>query len=105
HSTTDTVQPGQTTTVTHGDSGAVIQCRVRLETPPTNGEKLNISGNLSTFTGAVPSFNSPAESQAFFSSPEYRARINERKYFAVAVNADGSFMVDSVPPGSYSLTL
>ena len=52
-----------------------------------------------------PSFNSPAEAQAFFSSAEWKARMKEQKSFGVAVNADGSFVVDSVPPGTYSLNL
>src|SRR5437763_7201578 len=48
HNTSVTVQPGQTTVVTLGDSGAVIQGRASLETPPNDGEKINISGRLST---------------------------------------------------------
>src|SRR5262249_40993079 len=93
------IEPGQTTFVTLGESGAVIQDRARLESPPKDGESLTISGSLNIVMESR-NFGSPAETQAFYRSAEWRA-----KHFAVLVNPDGTFTVDSVPPGSYSLTL
>ena len=103
--TSVTVQPGQTTQVTLGDSGAVLQGTVRFETPSADGEVPNIEGTLSSQMPMMPSFNSSAEAQAFFSSPEWKALNQQRKYYAIAVNADGSFNVDDVVPGTYSLNI
>jgi hypothetical protein len=105
HNTTVTVQPGQTTYVTLGDSGAIIRGLARLSGVPTDGEPLRISGSLNSKLPTPPSFNSPAESQAFFASAEWKARTKASKYFGVAVANDGSFLVDSVPPGTYNLHL
>ena len=76
--------------ITLGDDGAILKGTVRLETPPPDGETLNISGNL---TGMVS--DSSAE-QTTAPQPEN---------FAVAVGADNTFTIDSVPPGIYSLNL
>lgn len=105
HNTTVTVQPGQTTYVNLGDSGAVIKGRVRLETPPSDDEPLTITGSLHTVMDKPPSFGSPDEASAFYKSPEWMARMKQQKYFAVLVNADGSFVLDSIPPGSYALNM
>jgi uncharacterized GH25 family protein len=103
--TSVTVQSGQTTQVTLGDSGAVLQGTVRFETPPADGEVPNIQGTLSSQMPNMPSFNSSAEAQAFFNSPEWKALNQQRKFYAIAVNADGSFNVDDVVPGTYSLNI
>jgi hypothetical protein len=106
HTTTVNVQPGQTTYVNLGDAGAVIRGRVRLETPPTgDDEPLTITGNLHTVMDTPPSFSSPEQANAFYKSPEWMARMKQQKYFAVLVNADGSFVLDSIPPGSYALNM
>ena len=105
HNTTVKVEPGQTTFVNLGDSGAVIRGRARLDTPPSpDDEPLTIGGSLNTAMN-MPGFSSPSDRQAFYQSAEWRAQMKLQKHFAIVVNADGSFMVDSVPPGSYSLTL
>ena len=103
--TSVTVQPGQTTQVMLGDSGAVLKGTVRFETPPVDGEVLNIEGNLSSQTPNMSSFNSLAEAQAFYSSPEWKELMKQRKYYAIAVGTDGSFSVDDVAPGTYSLDI
>jgi len=105
HATSVTVEPGQTVFVTLGDSGAQIKGHVRLETPPAEGEPLTITGMLNTSMGKPPVFNSPAEAQAFYQTPEWRALMKQQKYFALVVNPDGSFLIDSVPAGSYTLRL
>ena len=53
----------------------------------------------------VPSFSSPEESAAFFNSAEWQAQMRARQYYAVAVAPDGSFSIDSVAPGSYTLDI
>ena len=105
HATDVLVEPGKTTQVTLGDSGAVLQAHVRVETPPAESVALTISGRLTTQMPTPPSFTSPAEAQAFFNSPEWKERTEQTKHFAVNVNADGSFALDSIPPGTYTLTL
>ncbi len=105
HNTTVNVLPGQTTYVNLGDSGAVIKGRVRLETPQSDDEPLTITGNLHTVMDRPPSFSSPDEANTFYKSPEWLARMKQQRYFAVLVNADGSFALDSIPPGTYALNV
>jgi hypothetical protein len=104
HNTTVNVEPGTTTFVTLGDTGAVIRGRARLQAPPTEGEEVIVSGHLSASMPALPPFNSAAEQQAFLSSPEWRAQMRQKNFGAV-VNADGSFVFDSIPSGTYTLRL
>jgi Carboxypeptidase regulatory-like domain len=105
HQTPVLVEPGKTTQITLGDSGAVIKGSVRFETPPVDGEALTISGNLSSAMLKMPPFSSPEEARAYMNSPEWKAQIQERKSFALAANADGSFTLDSIPPGTYTLDI
>ena len=52
-----------------------------------------------------PAFQSSEEAHAFFNSPEWQVQARQAKNFAFVVQADGFFMVDSIPPGNYSLTV
>lgn len=99
------IEPGQTTYVTLGDSGAVVIGSVSFEAPPADEGSLYISGNLSSPMPSMPGFNSPDEARAFFNSPAWKERMSEHKDFAFAVGADKTFTVDSVPPGKYNLTV
>lgn len=104
HQTDVMVEPGQTTQVALGDSGAVLQGRVRFETPPDDKDQLTLSGMLNTQMPERPqNFASPDEARAFFDSPEWKARMKQAKHFAVAIGADGAWALDSVPPGVYTL--
>lgn len=105
HKTSVTVQPDQTTEVTLGDTGAVLRGTVRFQTPPTNGVHLNISGNLSAPPPQAPAFNSPADAQAYWRSPQGRAQQQLFQNWAVAANPDGTFQLDSIPPGNYTLRM
>ena len=106
HSTDVVVEPGKTTQVTLGDSGAVLKGHVSFETPPADGEKLTLSGDLNTpMPQRPPSFHSAEEARAFFESPEWKAQMKQIKRFGVAVNTDGSLMLDSIPPGDYTLSI
>ncbi len=99
-----TVKSGETTQVTLGDSGAVVTGTVRLETPPTNGESVVYEGNISS-TVSTPSFNSAAESQAYYQSPEWQALASKMKNYSFSVNPDGSFTADDIAPGNYSVNI
>jgi hypothetical protein len=106
HSTEVMVEPGKTLQLNLGDSGAIIQGRARLQTPPENGEQITLGGSLNTSLPPAPAaFNSPEEARAFFSSPEWAALRKTQKYFGVVVNPDGSFVVDSIPAGTYGLQI
>ena len=97
------VQPGQTMQGTPG--GAVLQGHVRFATPPADGENLTIRGQLSSFVPEMPTFRNSDEYKAFMFSPETQARIKAAKLFEVLAGEDGSIFLDSVPPGTYTLSL
>ena len=104
-STAVTVQPGETTQVTLGDTGAVLVGRARFDNAPTNFSALTFEGNLSSQMPPLPAFNSPAEAQAFHKSPEWKAMMKGHKTYAIEMRPDGSFSVDNVAPGDYSLNI
>jgi hypothetical protein len=106
HNTSVSIEPGQTTRVNFGDEGAVIKGQVRMEVPPGEGEELNFSGSLNTKS---PEFNhnfaTPEEANAFYKSDAWKEQMKQMKHYGVAVNADGTFSVDSIPPGEYTLSI
>lgn len=105
YGTSVTVEPGKTTQVTLGDSGGLLQGTVRFQVPPTNGVRITVSGNASSTMPSMPHFNSSDEARVYMNSPEWKAQMKLVKNYAFVVNADGSFQVDSVAPGSYSLNI
>lgn len=106
HQTAVTIEPGKTAHVSFGDEGAVIKGQVRMEVPPGEGEEINFSGSLYT---KMPEFNhnfsSPEEAKAFYQSDAWKAQMKQVKNYGVAVSADGSFSLDSIPPGEYTLSV
>jgi len=104
-STPVTVQPGQTTQVALGDTGALLVGKIRFDTPPTNATALSFEGNLSTSMPQMPAFNSSDEAQTYLKSPEFQALSKLRKHYAIETKADGSFTVENVAPGVYSLII
>ncbi|MCC7376755.1 MAG: carboxypeptidase regulatory-like domain-containing protein [Verrucomicrobiales bacterium] len=99
------VEPGQTARIVVGNAGVVVQGRARLENPPT-GEEWILNGYLQTRGPTIPaSFQSPAEAEAFFATPEWVEHQKTQKHYPVKVAADGSLLLDSVVPGIYTLTV
>ena len=98
-----TIEPGKTTQVTLGDSGAVLQGTVRFETPPEDVEAYTITGRLSSEAPKVSEFGSFDLTQSSIVSPEWKQQMTRRNYFSAAMNTDGSLQFDSIPPGTYTL--
>ncbi len=106
HNTSVTIEPGQTTKVSFGEDGAVIKGRVHLETQPAEREKLTFEGGLVTkMPPMTEKFSTPEEWQAYYKSPENKERMKQMKNYGVTINADGTFSMDSIPPGEYTLTV
>lgn len=104
-STPVTVLPGQTTQVALGGNGAMLVGRIRFDNPPTNAAAMNFEGSLSGQMPPQPSFNSPEEARAYHSSPEWMALMRTHKNYSIEMKPDGSFTVDGVAPGTYSLNV
>jgi hypothetical protein len=106
HNTSVTIEPGKTTKVSFGEDGAVIKGRLHLETQPAEGEKLTFDGMLMT---KMPPLNltamSQEEVQAFYRSSKWKERQKQTKHYGVTIAADGSFSMDSIPPGEYTLNV
>lgn len=106
HNTDVMVEPGETTQVALGDTGAVLKGHVSFETPPGEDEGLTISGTLSTpMPERPPNFSTPEAARAFYDSPEWKEKMKQRKNYSVSVNAGGLLTMDSIPPGNYTLSL
>ena len=99
-----TVLPGQTVQVTIGDSGATLMGRIRFESPPAEGEKLSLRGNLYTVL-PPPGSVSAVERRAYYQTPEGKASVSQVKTFVVNIADDGSWNADSVSPGTYMLNI
>ena len=100
-----TVLTGQTAQVALGDSGATLSGRIRFETPPAAEEKLSLNGRLSTVSPPWPVGTRAEEVEAYLQTPAGKARSRQIKSFTVSVADDGSWNVDSVPPGTYNLNV
>jgi uncharacterized GH25 family protein len=106
-STDVSVKPGETTQVTLGDNGALVTGRYRYSFQPTNEAPLQLEGYLTLNVNipATPAFNSQAEAQAFFKSPEWQAAMKLQKHYTVEIKPDGTFTAENVVPGTYSLSI
>ena len=74
-----TVLPGQTAQVALGDSGASLTGRIRFESPPAEGEKLNLRGSLSTVLPPLPAGLSAEEKRAFFKPRKGKRSAGRRR--------------------------
>jgi protocatechuate 3,4-dioxygenase beta subunit len=106
-STPVTVLAGQTTQVALGGNGAILLGRVRFDNPPTNDAAAGLSfeGHLFGQMPPQPTFNSPEEARAYHTSPEWAALMRTRKNYSIEMKPDGSFTVDDVAPGTYTLNV
>jgi protocatechuate 3,4-dioxygenase beta subunit len=104
-STPVTILAGQTTQVALGGNGAILVGRIRFDNPPTNAAAMSFEGHLSGQMPPQPSFNSPEEARAYHSSPEWMALMRTHKNYSIEMRPDGSFSVDDVAPGTYSLSV
>jgi hypothetical protein len=99
------VFPGQTAQVALGDSGATLTGRIRYESPTAEGEKLSLQASLRTVPPPLPGGMSAEETRAYYQTPEGKAITRQAKTFVVNVADDGSWNVDSIPPGTYALNV
>jgi peroxiredoxin len=100
------VKPGQTTRVTFGGAGRPVIGKLTSSQP---GQEVDWSSADSYFSTKFPrpprNIKSQEEIQAWSNSPEVKkARENHRSY-GVEMNADGTFRMDNVAPGEYTLTV
>ncbi|MCX6913655.1 MAG: carboxypeptidase regulatory-like domain-containing protein, partial [Verrucomicrobia bacterium] len=100
-----TVLSGKTAQVALGDSGAILTGHIRFESPPAEGEKLSLQGNVYTALPPLPGRMSAEEAQAFSQTPEGRARSRQAKTFRMNIGDDGAWDADSIPPGNYRITV
>ena len=103
YKTNVTVIAGQTIYLSLGDSGALLKGSARLQVPAADGEVLYLGGSLHSVRSPFPKFSSPEETRAFIQSPEWQAQMKAQQNFAFTVGKDGTFTIDSVPSGSYTL--
>lgn len=103
--TSVTVESGQTARVDLGGTGAVVRGRVRFETPLPAGEDYFTSGEMVPPPPEIPPGSTEEQVRAIVESPEWRARMKAAQSHAVRVNSDGTFLVDSIAPGTYTLTM
>lgn len=106
HRTAVTVRPGETTTVNLGNVGAIITGRLNSAAVTAGHAGVRLNGNLNTPYPQPPDgFKSPADYQAWSELPETIAAQRRQQSFGIVVQPDGSFTVDGVLPGAYTLTL
>lgn len=104
HRTAVAVLPGQTTTVVLGNVGAIITGRLSSAAVTAGHTNVSLSGGLNTPYPQPPvRFTTPAEYQAWSALPETIAAQRQQKNYGVVIQPDGSFSVDGVLPGTYTL--
>ena len=110
-----TVKPGETTRATVGGGGRDVVGRVVL--PEGSRLVVDWTNSYSQFIGVLPEVPeppnlSPRERKAWYTAWEgspagqaYLAAQRNRGFHAVAINADGSFRIEDVRLGTYSLRI
>ena len=106
HRTPVEVLPGQTATVNLGNVGAIITGRLNFAAATAGHTNASFGGNLGTPYPQAPSnLKTPADFQAWQSLPETIAAMRQVQMYSIQVQPDGTFSVDGVLPGSYTLNL
>jgi hypothetical protein len=100
------VPPGQTVDVVYGGSGRPVKGRLKLSDPNRtvdfNVGHRNFATRMPRFPGG---FASVAEAREWQNSPEVREARRNHRYYAFRFDEDGSFRIENVAPGDYSLSV
>ncbi len=109
HVTLLEIQPGTTAVVQIGGTGSIVSGRLALSGPDqaTDWPKRLVYAVLQTRIPYPPGLSSSARPEwlrQYEQTEEGRARIRDWSQFALDVQADGSFTVEDVPPGSYEVS-
>ena len=100
------LQPGQTLDVVYGGEGQPVKGKL---TPPDKMKSIdwqNSSGYFNSQFAQPPGpRRTPEEQKAYFKSAEYKEARKKMKNFAFKIQNDGSFFIDNVPAGTYSLNI
>ena len=103
HSTAVTFEPGQTVHLALGRTGNVVRGRVRFETPLPKDREVVTSGELSTPQPRFPQDLTRDEAKTYVESAEWKEKVSNYRRYVTKVETDGSMMVDSILPGTYTL--
>jgi RNA polymerase sigma factor (sigma-70 family) len=109
HKTPVQVQPGATTVVQIGGTGAILSGRLVCSNPgqAIDWSKRLVMPMLQTKLPYPPGLNGLARAQwyaAYSKSEEGRARIRAISNYPLDVQTDGTFTIEGVPPGDYELS-
>ena len=100
------VLPGQTTQVTFGNRGYTVTATIQWPdgSPPANMQQMMVT--LHTPPPPLPPqiVGHPDLIQQYYQSPQLKAFNRTALRFPLAANADGSYAVDDIPPGTYALS-
>ena len=100
------VNPGGTTVVTLGGTGATISGRAEATALVSGKEGARINGGLNTPPPRPPpGLKTPEEFQAWAELPEVKEAQKSFRSYAAEFKPDGTFSFDGVPPGEYTLSL
>jgi len=100
------VRPGQTSTVTLGNSNYTVTARLRWPTELKPGPNLNVMLSLQRPLPVAPEEvrRDPEALATWRAQPEIAAAYYLRRgSLRFSEEADGTFVADNVPPGSYNL--
>ncbi|MGO9204149.1 MAG: hypothetical protein ACLQM8_26820, partial [Limisphaerales bacterium] len=109
HKTPVQIQSGATTVVQIGGTGAILSGRLVLSNPgqAIDWSKRLVMPMLQTKLPYPPGLNGRARAEwygKYSKSEEGRVRIRAICTYPLDVQTDGTFTVDSVPPGDYELS-
>ncbi len=99
------VLPGQTTVVQIGNVGATVRGRVNSAAVTAGKAEAKVMIALGTpFPPPPEGLKGPADYQAWQTSEAFRAAMKTFRNYAALAEPDGSFQLDGVQPGNYTLS-
>jgi hypothetical protein len=100
------VPPGQTVDTVYGGSGRPVKGRLKLSDPNRTVDFNVGHRNFATRMPRPPGgFTSIEEAREWQNSPEAREARRNHRYYAFRFDEDGSFTIENVAPGDYSLSV